>query len=88
MIGQVVYSKAGRDCGRVFVITRLEGNFAYLSDGGLRPLSHPKKKKHRHIQPTKAVWEGELPTQDKDIKKFLNDYRSLTIEVIEVIEVK
>ena len=54
-IGQIVISKAGRDKGYLFVVIALEGDFAYLADGKTRPLANPKKKKLKHIQPTKMA---------------------------------
>lgn len=49
-IGQVVYSKAGRDCGKGFVVVAIEGEYLYLADGATRKLESPKKKKLKHIQ--------------------------------------
>ena len=51
-IGQIVYSKAGRDKGEPFVVVAVDGDFAYIVNGGRRPLARAKKKKVRHIQPT------------------------------------
>ena len=50
-VGQIVYSKAGRDCGGAFVVVALDGDFAYIVNGEDRPLARAKKKKKRHIQP-------------------------------------
>jgi len=58
VLGQVVYSKAGRDEGKIFVITRLiESNYAYISDGDLRRVENPKKKKIKHLVITKDIIE-------------------------------
>ena len=54
-IGQVVFSKAGRDKGCAFVIVNIDGEYLHLVDGKLRPMENPKKKKAKHLQPTKAV---------------------------------
>lgn len=54
-IGQVVYSKSGRDKGLAFIVTASEDEYVYLADGRLRRLEKPKKKKHRHVQPTNTV---------------------------------
>jgi ribosomal protein L14E/L6E/L27E len=53
--GRIVYSKMGRDKGRAYIVCRVEGEYAFLVDGGARPLTKPKKKKFKHIQPTNAV---------------------------------
>lgn len=54
-VGQVVYSKRGRDRGMVFIVVGEEGEFVFLADGRLRRLSKPKKKKLMHVQPTNTV---------------------------------
>ncbi|HPF53654.1 MAG TPA: KOW domain-containing RNA-binding protein [Eubacteriales bacterium] len=50
-VGDAVRSKAGRDAGRVFIVTAVEGQYVWLCDGDLRKLEAPKKKKLRHISP-------------------------------------
>ncbi|MCL2575011.1 MAG: KOW domain-containing RNA-binding protein [Defluviitaleaceae bacterium] len=54
-IGQIVYSKAGRDKGECFVVVATEGSFAHLVDGRNRPIERPKLKKRMHIQHTNTV---------------------------------
>lgn len=56
-IGQIVFSKAGRDKKRAFVVVSTEGDYLFLADGSLRPLNKPKKKKIMHIQKTNFVSE-------------------------------
>ncbi|MCL2753594.1 MAG: KOW domain-containing RNA-binding protein [Defluviitaleaceae bacterium] len=56
-IGQIVFSKAGRDKSDCFVVIATEGEFAQLVDGKTRPLERPKKKKRMHIQHTNFVDE-------------------------------
>ena len=49
--GRLVRSRQGRDAGRYFVITGLrEENYASISDGAVRRLSAPKKKKLKHLE--------------------------------------
>ena len=50
--GQIVYSKAGRDQKRCFVVLKVEGEYVYLADGDLRKVETPKKKKVKHVMPT------------------------------------
>lgn len=53
VLGQVVISRAGRDAGRKFVVVNvLDPNFVEISDGGLRRLEKPKKKKIKHLKIT------------------------------------
>jgi ribosomal protein L14E/L6E/L27E len=58
-IGQIVFSKAGRDKGMPFVIVGIsserDGEYADLVDGKTRKLENPKKKKQKHIQPTNHI---------------------------------
>lgn len=49
-VGQVVKSRAGRDNGKIFLITKvLDEQYVYLVDGDLRKLNNPKKKKVKHL---------------------------------------
>ncbi|GAW90887.1 KOW domain-containing RNA-binding protein [Calderihabitans maritimus] len=56
-VGQLVYSKMGRDRNRLFLIWKIEQNssFVYLVDGDLRKIERPKKKNIKHIQPTNKI---------------------------------
>ena len=81
--GQIVYSKAGRDKGRVFAVVSVSGNYLYLADGETRLLEKPKKKKIMHVQRTNEVHE-ELKTKflsgaarDSDIARCL---KSLSVK--------
>ena len=77
-IGQVVYCKAGRDKGHPFFITGIEGEYVFICDGKRRSVIRPKKKKIKHIQPTKTVdenirerLEGNLYLKDSDLRTAL-----------------
>lgn len=78
-LGRLVYSRAGRDEGKLFIIIDiLDDNYVYVSDGNLRPIEKPKKKKIKHLVFTKEVAEdiksmllsGEK-VSNAEIKKFL-----------------
>ena len=50
-IGRLVRSRQGRDAGRYFIITGFpEENYVYISDGAVRKLNAPKKKKLKHLE--------------------------------------
>ncbi|MBQ2679091.1 MAG: KOW domain-containing RNA-binding protein [Firmicutes bacterium] len=77
--GQVVYSKCGRDKGGAFIVISAEDGYVYIADGKTRKLEKPKRKKVKHIQPTKYVFaeikekvinEGYL--LDADLRKALS----------------
>lgn len=49
-IGQVVYSKQGRDKGSYFIVNKvIDENFVEIVDGRVRKLDKPKKKKIKHL---------------------------------------
>ena len=77
-VGQVVFSKCGRDKGCAMIVVRCEGEYVYLADGRLRLLAKPKKKKIKHIQLTHCMVDLTCDRvdmgrglQDADIRKFL-----------------
>ncbi len=58
-VGSIVYSKAGRDKKRCFVIVGIDENaahdgFVYVCDGRLRKIENPKKKNLRHLEIVKT----------------------------------
>jgi ribosomal protein L14E/L6E/L27E len=54
MLGKVVYSKNGRDKGRMFVIVEVVNErFVLLADGDLRKIENPKVKNIKHLQITR-----------------------------------
>ncbi len=80
-VGQVVYSKCGHDKGKAFIVTEIEGDFLYLTDGKSRKMDKPKKKKTKHVQITN-YYDDELKTKiengeyllDADFVKALKKY--------------
>lgn len=49
-LGQVVYSKVGRDRDEYYIIVGiLNEDYVYISDGKLRKVEKPKKKKRKHL---------------------------------------
>lgn len=80
-VGQVVFSKCGRDRGRAFIISEVSEEYLYLIDGRLRTLEHPKKKKYKHVQKTnylkleiKEKLENRSYILDAEIFKALSEY--------------
>ena len=65
VVRSVVCSKAGRDKGRFFAVLSLEDDFAYIADGDLRKLEKPKRKKLKHLAPTKTVFSENQVSSDK-----------------------
>lgn len=58
-IGRLVRSRQGRDAGRYFIITGFpEENYVYISDGAVRKLNAPKKKKVKAFRAVSAGTAG------------------------------
>jgi len=57
-LGQLVFSKAGRDKGKVFLVVSIASSpFVYVADGEMRRIEKPKKKNVRHLHNTGIVSE-------------------------------
>lgn len=81
-IGQFVKSKAGRDKDRVFIIiSKLDDEYVLVTDGDLRRMENPKKKKIKHLSKynlvSELVKENHLNTKKitnsiirKEIEKY------------------
>lgn len=78
-LGQIVYSKAGRDAGRRFIVVGiLDDSNVLISDGDLRRIEKPKKKKVKHLELTKDIneplgqrLENKLKVSNSDMRKAL-----------------
>lgn len=58
-LGGIVVSLSGRDKGRCFIIEEIvDENYVYITDGMLRKVVHPKKKKIKHLDLKPLVLEG------------------------------
>lgn len=74
--GRLAVSRAGHDKDRLYVIVGEEGDSCLLSDGRLKPLSGPKKKKKKHFQIgpetelASLFGKGEA-VRDEDIRRVL-----------------
>lgn len=80
MVGHFATAKAGHDKDTLYVIVAEEGDFVLLCDGRLKKLSHPKKKRKKHIQlidrsvPEALVQDILAHTaSDEQIKQVLQD---------------
>lgn len=83
--GMLAVSRAGHDCGTVYVILRADEKFVWLSDGRQKPAKAPKKKSRKHIQVIKKV-RVDLPETavDEAVKYALKRYRKENQEVGDV----
>ena len=72
-IGSVVRSIAGHDKGDLLLVVAVEDGYAYVSDGKLRKVSKPKKKKLNHLQGTHCVTEKDF-SEDYKVRNILAEY--------------
>lgn len=57
-VGSIVFSKAGRDMGRPFVVVEeIDDDFVRIADGRLRTMDRLKTKRRKHLKPTGRVAE-------------------------------
>lgn len=58
-VGSVVYSRAGRDEGRFYVVIEIvDDSYVLIADGDVRKLAKPKKKKIKHLKNMAEVLDG------------------------------
>ena len=73
-VGTLVFSKAGRDKGEMFLTLLVENGYAYIADGDLRRVEKPKKKKLIHLQRTNNTVEiGEIT--NSAVRKIIAQYK-------------
>ena len=82
LIGKIVYSKSGRDKGRMFVVVQVVNEqYLVIADGDMRKIGNPKVKNIKHLHFTNTIAEdvvsciksGELPENHiirKNLKKM------------------
>lgn len=83
MTGHFATAGAGHDAGTLYVIVREDDRYAYLSDGRLRTVQHPKKKNRKHIQIIRETVDTDLLDRllkeetvfDHEIKYAIKQYQ-------------
>ena len=85
VIGQLVFSKSGRDKGKLFIVINIEGDYLYLADGKFRKIETPKKKKYKHVQKVnyvvdqiKGKIQEESHLKNADLRQAIKDYLEAT----------
>lgn len=73
VIGSVVRSIAGHDKGDLLLVVDMADGYAYVSDGKLRRVEKPKKKKIKHLQGTHYVTEEEF-SENFMVRNILSEY--------------
>ena len=72
--GCVVKSTSGRDAQRFYLVIRVEGGFAWIADGKVRPLERPKRKNCRHLRATNTRVRVEEFTTNNQLKRLLPSF--------------
>jgi len=92
-------SLAGHDKETVYIIKKMDSEYAYLTDGKNKLIDSPKKKKIKHIQVIKkkdsnleSKHNNHISIQNEDIKKAIKLYISSNKEAnmskADVIEIE
>ena len=69
MTGFLASSKAGHDKNKIYVIIKEDAEYVWLSDGKIKTMDNPKKKRKKHIQPIKYFNNEEMRTSLLEGKK-------------------
>ena len=83
MTGFLASSKAGHDKNKIYVIIKEDSEYVWLSDGKIKTMDNPKKKRKKHIQPIKYFNNEEMRTSllegkkvsDLEIMMVLKNYK-------------
>ena len=79
-IGQIVYSKAGRDKGKVLAVIAFNGTEVFVADGKERPIMRPKLKNLKHITVTGYCLSEDEYRSNKALKAALKRYQAIKDE--------
>ncbi len=74
--GSVVRATAGRDSGKLFAVTEVQGGYCFIADGRSRKLASDKRKNIKHICPTDSM----IDLNDITDKKLRTLLRQLAVE--------
>lgn len=74
--GSVVRAAAGRDSGKLFAVTEVQGGYCFIADGKTRKLASDKRKNIKHICPTDSM----IDLNDITDKKLRILLRQLAVE--------
>lgn len=80
-VGMIARSRAGHDKDAYYVVWDVDDLYVWLTDGRLKPIEKPKKKKMKHIQIVHTIPENlreKLPVREsirnEDIKYAIKMY--------------
>lgn len=76
-IGSFIVAIKGHDKNKIYVIKSMDHEYVYLVDGKIRSVTHPKKKKKKHIQlisiKNESIYQKLVKEtiRDEDIKRAI-----------------
>ncbi|MCJ7687954.1 MAG: KOW domain-containing RNA-binding protein [Clostridiaceae bacterium] len=86
LLGKVANSKAGRDMHRSFIVVGiLNSEYVYISDGQLRKIEKPKKKKLKHLNFTETIAE-EIRVMILSKKKVTNSKIEKFLKSVDIVK--
>ncbi|HAA25410.1 MAG TPA: RNA-binding protein [Ruminiclostridium sp.] len=86
VIGRVVYSKAGRDKGKILIVVGIiDDSFVLVADGDIRPIERPKKKRMKHLKFTDITVDYIAELINKGDKPTNSELKNTIAEFIEQI---
>ena len=77
MLGQIVLSKAGKDRGSFYAIVLEDEEFAFIADGRLRKVEKPKRKRKKHLAPTKTILEKDALETNGKLREALSGFNKI-----------
>lgn len=75
-IGQMAWSKQGRDKNHLYVIIARDDRFLYAADGIKWTVARPKKKNPVHMQLIGVKASGQQPIEDADIIQAIRAFEN------------
>ena len=63
MTGFLASSKAGHDKNKIYVIIKEDAEYVWLSDGKIKTMDNPKKKRKKHLILLKSTKNSLLSSQ-------------------------
>lgn len=74
MVGQIVYTAAGRDRDKFMVIIAEAENYLLVCDGKERRLERPKRKNPKHLKFTDTYLETHQFETNRALRKSLKEF--------------
>ena len=80
MTGFLASSKAGHDKDKIYVIIKEDKEYVWLTDGKLKAVDQPKKKRKKHIQLIKYF-------QNEELRNSLEEGKQITdLEIVMILK--